>query len=99
MLAERLETFANTQNYTMKYLIAVVSTLLPFIQFAQEKGMDQKIDEGFGWATGWFVNLIFYQIPFTEDIKVYWVLFPLIIGALLLQVMHGQTSHLKNQHR
>ncbi|PHR32186.1 MAG: D-alanine glycine permease [Fluviicola sp.] len=66
----------------MKYLIAVVSTLLPFIQFAQEKGMDQKIDEGFGWATGWFVNLIFYQIPFTEDIKVYWVLFPLIIGAL-----------------
>jgi len=82
LLAERLETFANTQNYTMKYLIAVVSTLLPFIQFAQEKGMDQKIDEGFGWATGWFVNLIFYQIPFTEDIKVYWVLFPLIIGAL-----------------
>ena len=66
----------------MKYLIAVVSTLLPFIQFAQEKGMDQKIDEGFGWATGWFVNLIFYEIPFTEDIKVYWVLFPLIIGAL-----------------
>ncbi len=66
----------------MKYLIAVVSTLLPFIQFAQEKGMDQRIDEAFGWATGGFVSFIFYQIPFTEDVKVYWVLFPLIIGAV-----------------
>ncbi len=68
--------------YIMKYLIAVVSTLLPFIQFAQEKGMDQRIDEAFGWATGGFVSFIFYQIPFTEDVKVYWVLFPLIIGAV-----------------
>lgn len=66
----------------MKYLIAVISTLLPFLQFAQEKGMDQKIDEAFGWATGPFVGFIFYQIEFTEDIKVYWVLFPLILGAL-----------------
>lgn len=66
----------------MKYLIAVVSTLLPFIQFAQEKGLDQKIDESFGWATGWFVQMIFYQIPFSEDVKIYWVLFPLIIGAV-----------------
>lgn len=66
----------------MKYLIAVASTLLPFIQFAQEKGMDQRIDEAFGWATGGFVSFIFYQIPFTEDVKVYWVLFPLIIGAV-----------------
>ncbi len=66
----------------MKYLIAVVSTLLPFFQFAQEQGMDQKIDQAFGWATGWFVQIIFYQIPFTEDIKVYWVLFPLILGAV-----------------
>lgn len=66
----------------MKYLIAVVSTLLPFLQFAQEQGMDQKIDKAFGDVTGPFVGFIFYEIPFTEDIKVYWVLFPLILGAL-----------------
>lgn len=57
---------------------------LPFLTFAQEiveKGLDQKIDEVFGSATGWFVSFIFYQIPFSENVKVYWVLFPLIIGA------------------
>lgn len=54
---------------------------MPVLTFAQEKGLDQQIDEAFGNATGWFVNFIFYQIPFTEDIRVYWVLFPLILGA------------------
>lgn len=66
----------------MKYLIAVVSTLLPFLQFAQDKGLDQKIDESFGWATGWFVDLIFKPIPFTEEIQVPWVLVVLVGGAL-----------------
>lgn len=70
----------------MKYLIAVISTLLPFIQFAQDKGMDQKIDEAFGSATGWFVQIVFYQIPFTDDVKIYWVLFPLIIGAVFFTI-------------
>ncbi len=57
-------------------------SILPFLTFAAEKGLDQKIDESFGWATSWFVHLIFYQIQFTDNIKVYWVLFPLIIGAV-----------------
>lgn len=68
-----------------KYLLSLFTILLPILTFGQEaveKGLDQQIDEGFGWATGWFVNFIFYQIPFTDDIKVFWVLFPLIIGAL-----------------
>ncbi|WP_420572361.1 alanine/glycine:cation symporter family protein [Kordia sp.] len=72
-----------------KYLLSLFSIFLPLLTFAQEateKGLDQQIDEGFGWATGWFVNFIFYQIPFTEDIKVFWVLFPLIIGALYFTV-------------
>jgi len=72
-----------------KYLLSLITILLPILTFGQEvaeKGIDQQIDEGFGWATGWFVELIFYQIPFTEDIKVFWVLFPLIIGALYFTV-------------
>lgn len=64
-----------------KKLFSLLFLVLPFITFAQEKGLDQRIDEAFGNATGWFVNFIFYQITFTDDIKVYWVLFPLIIGA------------------
>jgi len=63
-----------------KYL-SVLLFLIPFLTFAQEKGLDQRIDEAFGNATGWFVNFIFYQIPFSDDINIYWVLFPLILGA------------------
>ncbi|WP_422083959.1 alanine/glycine:cation symporter family protein [Ulvibacterium sp.] len=69
----------------MKYRpISLIAFLLPLFSLAQEtaeKGLDQKIDEAFGSATGWFVNFVFYQIPFGEEIQVYWVLFPLIIGA------------------
>ena len=64
-----------------KRVLAFIAICLPLLSFAQEKGLDQKIDEIFGMATGWFVDIIFYQIKFTEDIQVFWVLFPLIIGA------------------
>jgi AGCS family alanine or glycine:cation symporter len=67
-----------------KSLLSIFALLLPLLNFAQETqevGIDQKIDEAFGSATGWFVEFIFYQIPFTDEISVYWVLFPLIIGA------------------
>ncbi|GGD83518.1 alanine glycine permease [Maribacter cobaltidurans] len=50
-------------------------------QEAGEMGIDEKIDKVFGNLTGWFVDFIFYQIPFSENIKIYWVLFPLILGA------------------
>ena len=62
----------------MKFKIqTLLALVLPFFSFAQDQGIDQIIDEKFGEATGWFVNFIFYQIQFTEDIKVFWVLFPL----------------------
>jgi len=64
-----------------KKILSLLFTVIPFLTFAQDKGLDQQIDEAFGNATGWFVNLIFYQIPFSDDVRVYWVLFPLIIGA------------------
>ncbi|WP_298425423.1 alanine/glycine:cation symporter family protein [uncultured Kordia sp.] len=72
-----------------KYLLSLITILLPILTFGQEvaeKGLDQQIDEWFGWLTGWFVSFIFYQIPFTDDIKVFWVLFPLIIGALYFTI-------------
>ncbi len=67
-----------------KKLLSLLFIVIPLITFAQdvaEKGLDQRIDETFGSATGWFVQFIFYQIPFSDDIKIYWVLFPLILGA------------------
>ncbi|MBJ2175795.1 alanine:cation symporter family protein [Aureibaculum sp. A20] len=63
-----------------KKLLNFIFLLTPIAIFAQE-GVDEKIDRIFGNATGWFVDFIFYQIPFTDQISVYWVLFPLILGA------------------
>ncbi|MCL7752902.1 alanine/glycine:cation symporter family protein [Polaribacter sp. Z022] len=64
-----------------KKLLSLLLLAIPMLTFAQEKGLDQQIDEAFGNATGWFVDFIFYQIPFTDTISIYWVLFPLILGA------------------
>ncbi|WP_397445908.1 alanine/glycine:cation symporter family protein [Polaribacter sp. R77954] len=65
-----------------KKLLSLFLLAIPMLTFSQEKGLDQQIDEAFGNATGWFVDFIFYQIPFTDTISIYWVLFPLILGAL-----------------
>jgi AGCS family alanine or glycine:cation symporter len=65
-----------------KKLLSLLFLATPFFTFAQEKGLDQQIDEAFGNATGWFVDIIFYQIPFSDTVSIYWVLFPLILGAL-----------------
>ena len=67
-----------------KYFLSIFTLILPFLTFAQEAhemGVDEKIDQAFGNATGWFVEFIFYQIPFSENVQIYWVLFPLILGA------------------
>lgn len=72
-----------------KYLLSIFTLILPVLTFAtqaQEKGIDQIIDEKFGAATGWFVKIIFYQIPFSEDVKIFWVLFPLIFGAIYFTI-------------
>ena len=66
----------------MKKLLSLLLLLTPTVLFAQEKGIDEKIDEAFGAYTGWFVDLIFYSIPFTDTIKVPWVLIVLVCGAL-----------------
>ncbi|MGK0376716.1 alanine/glycine:cation symporter family protein [Patiriisocius sp. Uisw_017] len=96
-----------------KYLLSVLAIALPILTFAQELGMDEKIDQAFGNATGWFVEFIFYQIPFTDEISVYWVLFPLILGAVYftiyfnfinfkgfftsINIVRGKYDHLEGQ--
>ena len=63
------------------HIKTLIALILPFISSAQDKGIDQIIDEKFGNATGWFVDFIFYKIPFSENVQIFWVLFPLILGA------------------
>ena len=74
-----------------KYLLSIFTLILPFLSFAQEAsevGIDQKIDQVFGNLTGWFVTAIFYKIPFSDSVQIYWVLFPLILGALYFTVYY-----------
>ncbi|MCT4629254.1 sodium:alanine symporter family protein [Winogradskyella sp.] len=52
-----------------KFLLSLFALILPLLNFAQEAkelGVDEKIDQAFGNATGWFVQAIFYQIPIGE---------------------------------
>jgi len=69
-----------------KKLLSLLFFVAPLLTFAQEEGIDKKIDRVFGNATGWFVDLIFYQIDFGGGVKIFWVLFPLIIGALYFTI-------------
>ena len=47
----------------------------------QELTLDEKINQAFDAATGWFVDSIFAEIPITEEVGIPWVLIVLIVGA------------------
>ena len=54
-------------------IFAIIIPLSIFSQETEELGVDQKIDQWFGNATGGFVSAVFYQIPFgsvDEDVVV-----------------------------
>ncbi len=59
----------------------MIFLILPFIGFAQEKSTSDLIDEKFKQYTSWFVDLIFYEIPFSETMQIPWVLIILLGGA------------------
>lgn len=64
-----------------KILLSIFALISPFLIFSQES-TSQKIDTIFKDYTGWFVEAIFYEIPFSDDFRIPWVLIVLIGGAL-----------------
>ncbi|AXO81471.1 alanine:cation symporter family protein [Olleya aquimaris] len=68
-----------------KYLLSIFTLILPILTFAQSSTADQ-IDAAFKKYTGWFVEGIFSEIPFTDTIKIPWVLLVLIGGALFFTI-------------
>ncbi|WP_445735849.1 alanine/glycine:cation symporter family protein [Mariniflexile sp.] len=64
-----------------KYLLSIFTLILPLLTFAQQS-TSEKIDGVFKDYTGWFVEAIFYEIPFSEKYRIPWVLIVLIGGAL-----------------
>ena len=65
-----------------KKILSLIFVITPFIGFAQEKSTSDTIDEIFKQYTGWFVDIIFYEIPFTETMRIPWVLIILLGGAI-----------------
>ena len=61
-----------------KQLLSIFTLLIPIITFAQEQTTSEKIDAVFSKYTGWFVEGIFYEIPFSETFQIPWVLIVLI---------------------
>lgn len=79
------------------FILFIISFFTPVMGISQQLSgdWDQTINEAFGWATGWFVEIIFYQIQFTDEVSVFWVLFPLIIGALYFTFYFGFVNFTK----
>src|SRR5690606_28700521 len=76
----------NIKPIMRKCLLTLSLFLTPILIFAQEQSTSEKIDIVFKKYTNWFVELIFYKIPFTDTIQIPWVLFVLIGGALYFTI-------------
>ncbi|WP_439128737.1 alanine/glycine:cation symporter family protein [Polaribacter sp.] len=63
-----------------KKLLSLLLLAFPIISFAQST--TDSIDATFKDYTGWFVDAIFYEIPFSDTFQIPWVLIVLIGGAL-----------------
>ncbi|NIK92379.1 alanine:cation symporter family protein [Mangrovimonas sp. CR14] len=68
-----------------RYLLTIFTLILPLITFAQESA-SEKFDRIFKEYTGWFVEGIFYEIPFSENYQIPWVLIVLIGGAIFFTI-------------
>tara|TARA_R110000823_G_scaffold22143_2_gene66378 strand:- start:6501 stop:8126 length:1626 start_codon:yes stop_codon:yes gene_type:complete len=69
-----------------KYLLSLITFLIPIITFAQDTTASERVDAIFQKYTGWFVELIFYEIPFSESFQIPWVLIVLIGGAFYFTI-------------
>ena len=70
-----------------RYLLSLLALTIPFITFAQEtveKGLDQKIDEGFKPISDFFSSVIFFTIGGTP-----FVLILLVVSALFFTLYFG----------
>jgi AGCS family alanine or glycine:cation symporter len=54
----------NLNRIVLSLMALMLSTTVFAQEQKEEKGIDEKIDDAFGWATGDYVKGVFYQIPF-----------------------------------
>ncbi|MBX3293302.1 MAG: alanine:cation symporter family protein [Acidobacteria bacterium] len=73
----------------------VFSILLPAAAFAQEKGLDERIDEAFKPVADGFEALVFYAAPLPAPFDLPIVLYLLIFGALFFTIAFGFVNILR----
>ena len=67
-----------------KIQLLIFTSIIPFLSFAQEKGLDQRIDEAFKPVSDFFSDVVFFQVggyPF--------VIFLLVGSALFFTIYFG----------
>ncbi|ASP20146.1 amino-acid carrier protein AlsT [Antarctobacter heliothermus] len=67
-------------------LAAMAPTLMASAAAAQEASIDQKINDAFAGATGWFVNFIFSPFPGTSFP---WIVAWLVVAATVFTIYFG----------
>ena len=67
-----------------KRFLSLLLLAIPMLTFAQST--TDTIDKVFKDKTGWFVDAIFYEIPFSDTFQIPWVLIVLIGGALYFTI-------------
>lgn len=73
-----------------RYLYSAMAVfLLPILTYAQEKGLDERIDEAFKPAADWWESVIFYAVPLAPPFNVPIVLVLLIFGAVFFTLTFG----------
>lgn len=66
----------------MRFLLGLLAVITPLLSFAKDVSIEEKIDTQFAYYTKWFVDGIFYAIPFSETVAVPWVLIVLVFSAV-----------------
>ena len=69
-------------------LLAFLSAL-PIAAAAQEKGLDQRIDEAFQPVATWWESIVFYPMPLPAPLDIPIILYFLIGGALFFTLAFG----------
>jgi len=64
-----------------KRILSLFFLVSPLLIFAQDQSTSEKIDATFKAYTQWFVDGIFYAIPFSDTVQIPWVLIVLVGGA------------------
>ncbi len=68
-----------------KALVSFVSLLFPMLIFAQDS-LSDKVNVFFKDYTSWFNHFIFYEIPFSDNFQIPWVVIVLIGGAIYFTI-------------